>query len=168
MAYVLSVARCGRRRRLVGVVCVGDDKQATLSVRVDEATKRQLDTEEHVNTSALIRDLLNAYLLRGDAVEVGLERRIEAERKKLERLRLQKGQIDTDIEAQEHEIESLEQVLSNRRKSTPEEVIEFSEGVNSGRFTRSQLDAENAALKNWASKAGLPPERFISEVENRL
>lgn len=152
----------------MGVVVVGSDKDVTLSIRVDRATKEQLDTEEHVNTSSVVRDLINAFLLRGDAVEVGLERRIEHERKKLERLRLQREQITTDIESVEHEIETLEQLLSNRRRSTPEEVIEFVEGVNSGRFSAGQLDPDNEALKNWASKAGLPPERFISEVENRL
>lgn len=149
------------------MVGVGE-KDATLSVRVDEGIKEQLDTQEHVNTSSVVREMLKAYLLRGDTVEVGLDRRIEHERKKLERLRLQREQITTDIEKAEHEIETLEQLLSERRSSAPEEVIAFAERVESGRFSHDQLEPSNPAVKNWASKAGLPPERFIGEVEARL
>lgn len=144
------------------------EKDAAITVRVDSDVKQQLDTEENVNTSAVVRSMLETYLLRGDAVEVGLERRIEQKRRELERLRLQKQQLETDIESVQHEVETLEEQLSERRQSTPEEVVQFAERIESGRFSHDQLDAENPALMNWASKAGLPPERFITEVKTRL
>lgn len=148
---------------------VGDgDKDVTWSVRVDEATDEQWDTAEYGSKSTAIRQMVHALQLRGDTVEVGLERRLEIERKKLERLRLQRAQLDTDIEAQEHEIETVEQLLSERRSSTPSEVIEYAAGIGSGRFPAESLDPENAACRNWARKAGLPVGEFIAMVEVRL
>lgn len=144
------------------------EKDAAITVRVSKDVKQQLDTEENVNTSAVVRQMLKTYLLRNDAVEVGLDRRIEQKCKEKERLQRQKQSIETDIEAVEQQIEALEEQLSERRQSTPEEVEEFAEKVESGMLDYGQLEPDNPAVTNWAGKAGLPPERFVTEVKSRL
>ena len=144
------------------------EERPRVSFRVDRDVKEQLDREENLNTSGLLRSLLEGYLLAGDAVQVGLERRRKDKEAELDRKRLEKTRIENEIDRIERELEQLDAKIEERRQQAPEQVIEFAQSVKSGRFPEESLDPENAAVQNWAQKAGLGPERFIEEVQTRL
>jgi len=139
-----------------------------VSFRVDRATKDQLDTDDNLNTSGLMRSLVESYLLTGDSVEAGLERRLADKENALERKRLERARVDSDIEKIEREITRLEKKLEERRQATPEEVIEYAEKVKAGTVPVDNLAPDNPATENWAQKAGIHVEEFIDLVEERL
>lgn len=139
-----------------------------INFRVDAELKDQLDAKENLNTSGLMRSLLESYLLVGDTIEVGLERRLKDAEQELERKRLEKVRLEGEIEKVEREIDKLEQRIEERRQQTPEEVIEFAEKVKSEALSPDQLVADNPAVTNWAQKAGIPPDEFTRLVEERL
>lgn len=150
----------------MGVVGVSG-KRPRISVRVDETTKEQIE-QDHLNTSSLVRELLKNYVRVGDTVEVSLRRRLKDKEAELENKRLEKTQLENEIDRLEREVDELQEKIKQRQESTPEEVIEFVEKVKADSFPREQLDTENPAIQTWANKAGLPPDRFVSEVDSRL
>lgn len=139
-----------------------------LSFRVDSDLKEQLDSDENLNTSGLMRSLLESYLLAGDAVEVGLERRLNDKQNELERKRIKLAQVESEIEGLEHEVDDIREKIKQRRESTPEEVVAFAEKVRGGQFREEQLVVDNPAVENWARKAGISGEEFVRLVEDRL
>lgn len=139
-----------------------------VSFRYPEEKKEQLESDESVNVSGLMRSLADAYLLAGDTVEAGLQRRLKDKENELERKRLEKARVESEMDNLQREISQLEKKIDERRQQTPEEIIEFAEGVKSGRFTEEQLEVDNPAVKNWANKAGVPPGTFVEEVTERL
>jgi len=140
----------------------------SVSVRIDEGTKDRLDDRDDLNLSGLMRGLLEDYLRVGDSVEVALQKRLQDKEDELRDLQMRKTELENEIQRKEREIEDIRSKIKQRRESTPDEVIEFAERVKTGQFRRDQLDPENAALKNWAQKAGVSPDKFIREVEDRL
>jgi len=150
---------------MVGVVCVSD-KDVTLTARVSNTTKQQLP--DHVNKSSLMRELVQNYVRAGDSVEVSLERRKKDIESELNNLKLQRQEIENEIASKERELDSIQEKLKNRREQAPEAVITFADRITNDIFQRDQLEPDNPAVQTWANKAGLEPERFISEVEERL
>jgi chromosome segregation ATPase len=144
------------------------DETETLSVRVERDKKKQLNNRPDLNVSGLVRGLLDDYLRVGDSVEVALEKRLKEKQERKKDLEMQKADLESKIQRKEWEIEDLQDKIKTRRESVPEEVVTFAERINAGTFSHEQLDTDNAALQNWADKAGLSPERFRSEVEQRL
>lgn len=139
-----------------------------VTFRVNSELKDQLDKDESLNTSGLLRDLLDNYLRMGDTVEASLQRRYKDKENELNNKQLEKRSLENDIEKLERDLERLEKKMEQRRNSTPEEVIEFAEKMKADKFHREQLEPENEALKNWAQKAGIPATKFIRQVEERL
>jgi len=139
-----------------------------VSARIDADLKQQLTQNESMNLSGLLRSLLSNYVRMGDAVEASLQRRLKDKENELNNKQLEKRQIENDIEQLERDIERIEEKIKERRNTTPEQVVEFAEKIKAGQFSEDLLDVENAGLKNWAQKAGLPPEKFRREVEDRL
>lgn len=139
-----------------------------LSVRVDPSIKSELDEQANLNTSGLVRDLLDAYLILGDSIEVGLERRLKDAEQELQTLERKKTEITNKIEAKRREVDRIETKIEERRNQTPEAVIEFAERIRSDAFDRGHLEPDNPAVKNWASKAGIGPADFVEAVERRL
>lgn len=146
--------------------CVAD-KQSTISVRVGEETKRQLD-KDHLNTSSLLRELAENYLRMGDVVEVSLRRRLKDKEQELDDKRLERTKLDNEIERLEREVDELQAKIEQRQEAVPEEVSEFVERVRSGSFGEENLVPDNPAVANWATKAGIPAEEFVYKVEQRL
>lgn len=143
-------------------------KEERITVRVDADRKRRLDEDESVNVSGLLRSLLREWDLAGDTVEAGLKRRLKDEENELERLKTELTRVESDIDRKERKIDEIQNAIKERQASTPEEVVEFAQRIRDERFPQSGLEAGNPAVKNHADAAGLTPERFISEVENRL
>jgi len=153
-----TAVRCG----VVGVT----DK--TLSVRVDQSTQNQLSNES-INTSGLVRSLLTNYFQTGDTVEASLQKQLADLEEKLNALEMEKTQLEQRIKKKEREIDQVQHRLKQRRENVPEEVEEFAEKINAGKFPLGNLEPENPAVQNHAEKAGLPdPETFISKVRDYL
>lgn len=146
---------------------MGGEEMERVSFRYDPEKKRRLEGD-HLNLSSLMRDLADSYIRAGDTEMVGLQRRLKDTESELDDLRMEKARIENKIDATERELEELQEKIMQRRESTPEEVVEFAEKVKSGSVSPDQLDPGNPAVETWASKAGLPPSRFIAEVERRL
>lgn len=139
-----------------------------LSVRVDEDTARQLEREE-INTSGLVRGLLENYFQTADTVEAGLQKKLSNKQERKRKLEQQKTDIEQDIQSLESEIEQLEHRLKQRREHVPEEVREFAERINDGKFRLENLQPDNPAVDNHAHKAGIPDtEEFIRKVKQQL
>lgn len=147
---------------MVGVT----DKDVTLTARVSQTTKQQLP--EHINTSGLVRDLVTNYVRAGDTQRVSLERRVKDLEQEVSNLEIKKQEVENDLQRKQRELELAQKKLTQRVKHTPEQVVEFAERINSGGFTTEQLEPDNPAIQTWARKAGLEPERFITEVRDRL
>lgn len=144
----------------------GNKKQVTY--REDPDVLEYLDGLEHTNKSAILRALTAAYVRAGDAVEVGLEKRLADARSELKNKRAKKALLESDIEELQRDIETLEQRIEERRNSTPEEVLDYAEMIQSGEFPKEELTAENPGVQNQAAKAGMTPRAFVRAVEDEL
>ena len=140
----------------------------TLSVRVDEDTDRQLDRAE-INTSGLVRSLLENYFRTTDTVEAALEKQLADLQEELNSLEIEKTQLEQQIQKKEREIDQVEHRLKQRRENVPEEVRDFADKIKSGSFRMENLEPDNAAVENFAHKAGIPnTEVFIQKVKQQL
>jgi septal ring factor EnvC (AmiA/AmiB activator) len=139
-----------------------------VSVRVGGDTARRLDRED-VNTSGLIRSLLDGYFMTGDTVEAGLQKQLADLEDELKTLEIEKTQLEQQIAKKEREIEQVEHRLKQRRENVPDEVAEFAEKIENGTFPMAELEPDNPAVQNYATKSGLgDPERFIQKVRDTL
>lgn len=140
------------------------NESSIVSFRADDELKSRLE-KDHFNASSLIRELLENYFRTGDSVEVALRRRLKDKETELEDKKLQKTKLENDIDRLEREVSEIQTKIEERQHATPEAVVEFAEKLNRGDFTEEQLDPDNPAVKTWAKKAGMNPEKFIREVE---
>jgi len=146
------------------VVAVSDDK---ITFRVDSDTKRRLDSE-HVNKSAVMRDLAEKYARTGDTEEAALLVEREQKEDRLRELKRDKSDLEAEIDKLQREISRIDTRIEQRRENTSDEAQQIAEQVNNGRFPKSNLKAGNAAIKNHAQKAGLDVETFLFEVREEL
>jgi predicted nucleic acid-binding Zn-ribbon protein len=144
---------------------MGSDK---VSVRVDSDTSRRLDRSE-VNTSGLVRSLLQHYFRTTDTVEAGLEKQLADLQDQLRALEREKSDIEQRIEDTRREIDQVEHRLKQRRENVPDEVTEFADRIRDGKFKLSNLEPDNPAVENYAQKAGIPEtDVFIRKVKENL
>jgi len=143
---------------------VSDDK---ITFRVDSDTKRRLDSE-HVNKSAVMRDLAEKYARTGDTEEAALLVEREQKEDRLRELKRDKSDLEAEIDKLQREISRIDTRIEQRRENTSDEAQQIAEQVNNGRFPKSNLKAGNAAIKNHAQKAGLDVETFLFEVREEL
>lgn len=129
------------------------------SVTIDEHLADEVDRRSEINFSGLVNDLLDSYLSEGNsfdsmkaALTVRLDRiesEIEQKEKQLNQLREEREKIEELIEEQEKKCDpQLEEAL-NVLQNTPKE----------------KLYRENEAVKNWARKIGIPPEKLVEKVK---
>lgn len=143
---------------------MGEDK---ITFRVDSDTKRRLDSD-HVNKSAVMRDLANKYARTGDTEEAALLVEREQKEDRLRELQREKSDIQSEIDRQEREISRIDRRIEQRRENTTDEAQEVAQRIQEGRFKRSQLTEDNPAMINWAQKAGLDVDAFLFEVQEEL
>jgi polyhydroxyalkanoate synthesis regulator phasin len=143
------------------------DKQR-ISASIDADIKDQLDTENNLNKSAVVNELLRQYLVQGDAAEAGLQRRLKEKEQTKERKELERQRLENEIESLEREIDDIQNQIQQRRQEGLDEILEMAEKIRNNEFPRENLTADNPAVENYAQKAAMTPERFVRKVEDEL
>lgn len=138
-----------------------------ITFRVDSDTKRRLDGQ-HINKSAVMRSLANKYARTGDTEEAALLVEREQHEERLRDLEREKGDIDAEIKKIERQIDRIDKRLEQRRENTSEEAQEMADRIEDGRFSLANLEEDNIAVENSATKAGLSVDEFIFEVREVL
>jgi hypothetical protein len=151
------------------VVGVTNDKQR-ISASIESALKDRLDNMEGLNKSQLIETLLREYLAQGENTTVALKVRREELRREKQNKEIQKQAIESEIESIEAKIADLSEKIKERREAGLKGVEELADrvGYDDGEIKPEYLTADNPIVKEKASEAGVPPERFVDEVEDRL
>jgi len=144
----------------------GQKKRISASIESD--LKEQLDNKAAINKSQLIETLLREYLANGESTTVALKVRREELRKQKQNKELQKKTLQNEIESLENQIEELTEKIKERRQAGLEGVDEIVEKIEAGEMTTNFLDETNPVISNKASKAGVPAQRFVKEVHERL
>lgn len=148
---------------------MSSDKQR-ISASIDAPLKDQLDNKEQINKSKLIETLLREYLANGESTTVALKVRREELRREKQNKEIQKQAIESEIESTEDKIADLSEKIKERREAGLEGVQDLADrvGYDDGDIKPEYLTADNPIVKDKASKAGVPPERFVEEVEAEL
>jgi len=154
---------------LNGVVAVTEKKQR-ISASIEAGLKQQLDNKDQINKSNLIETLLREYLAMGENTTVALKVRREELRREKQNKEIQKQTIESEIESIEEKIADLSEKIKERREAGLDGVEEIADriGHGDGQIKPEYLTADNPIIKDKASQAGVPPERFVEEVEATL
>lgn len=145
---------------------MGDKKRRSFTIDRDVAG--QLSNREEMNASAVVNELLRQYLAHGEAADAGLQMRKKEVEREIEELQTEKARIGSKIDRKERELEDIRRQIEERRESGLKHVTELAEKIQSGTFPMDNLAPDNPAVKNYAQKASMTPERFIDEVRDEL
>lgn len=138
------------------------------SVSIDEDLDEQLTNRESINASAVINELLRQYLAGGEAADVALKLRKRDLQQQKENKQVNIQRLESEVERLDREIDDIDERIRKRRQDAYEEVETIAERIRDGRFDRENLSADNPAIQNYAQKAQMSPERFVSEVRDNL
>lgn len=144
-----------------------DGNNTKITFRVDEDTKRRLNSG-HINQSAVMRDLAKRYGRTGDTEEAALLVEREQKEDRLRDLKHQQSDIQAEIDKIEREIGRIDRRIEQRRESTSDEAAEIAEMVADRGFPRENLNEDNLAIQEKASKAGIKVSEFLYEVRQEL
>lgn len=142
--------------------------KSSRSFSIDDDLADRLSSRQDMNASAVVNSLLRDYLEAGRSADVALhQRREKLEREeqevdsKISRLQTRKQQI-------QRELEQVNRQIEERRSAGVKQVGEVVEMYERGEFRMEQLKPDNGAIQNYAGRAQMTPERFISEVRDRI
>lgn len=139
-----------------------------ISATVEQELKEQLDSRTEINKSQLIETLLREYLCHGESTTVALKVRREKLRTKQQNKKIQKQTIENEIESIQDQIDELTKKIEERRQQGLEGVDEIAEKVKNEDMMREYINPTNPVIKEKASRAGVPPQRFVQEIEDQL
>jgi len=142
--------------------------KSRISATLDQTLKDQLDNKTSINKSQLIETLLREYLAHGESTTVALKVRREELRRQRDNKELQKQTIENEIESLEKQIGELTQKIKERREAGLEGVSEIVEKVKDDEINADFIDKTNPLIKDQASQAGVPPQRYAQEVLSNL
>lgn len=131
------------------------------SFSIDEDVNELLSERDDINASAVVNKFLREYVAGGRGEEAALEIR-------LNELDDEIADLEKELEQKRRERDRISDQLDSRRSELRDQLIEVEQKVTQGQFPRENVDAENPAIQNWASKAGVPADRFVDELEARL
>lgn len=137
---------CGKRRR---------------TVSLDEPNDRYLEDPD-LNASGLINSLVSHFRRKGRIVDVALGMRLEQTKQEIEDTEAEIARLQSRLSELESERDRLEAKLRDMEDRQEEAIDEFL-NLSGG----PELDPENPAVKNYAQKANMTPQRFIEEVRAR-
>lgn len=126
------------------------------SVSLDEDVAELVEAHDSLNFSGLVNQFARRYFEAGSDTD-------EALRLRLEHIERQIEETEEELDALRAERDRIEEQLADRREEVDEAVEEFLQTVDPG--PRFDLSPENPAVRNYASKAGVTPERFVETVE---
>lgn len=148
---------------------MGEKKRRSVSLDedIDEVLKN------HPNASALINSLVEEYEFVGSSREAALNKRIAEKEAELREAREKEARIQSRIDKLEREITQLRDDLhglSTEERKEVREVVELCHPDEEGRraVQPHELTPENDVVQLRASNAGMAPEKFIQEVQDRL
>lgn len=144
-----------QRRWLV----VGDKE--VRSFTVDSEMDRRMSDDDETNWSAVIRNFLEHYL----AMDAGEEAALLV---RLEQLDQEIAEKRKDLDKLEREKERVEEKLEDRRSKLDDVVDDIIAKIEEERMTKEQIEPSNEAIKNFAEKARVSPQRLVEEVRGRL
>lgn len=131
------------------------------SFSIDEDVNELLSERDDINASAVVNKFLREYVAGGRGEEAALEIR-------LNELDDEIADLEKELEQKRRERDRISDQLDSRRSELRDQLLEVEQKVTQGQFPRENVDAENPAIQNWASKAGVPADRFVDELEARL
>lgn len=131
------------------------------SFSIDEDVNKILGEREDMNPSAAVNKFLREYLMAGRGEEAALAVR-------LEQLDDEIADLRSELQRKERERENISNRLDDRRSALQDVVDEVEQKIRDGKFPKENVDVDNAAIQRWAAEAGVPAERFVSELESRL
>lgn len=142
------------------------DKKQRKTVSLDRHTYENL--QDVANASSTVNELLRAYFDAGRSKEAALQKKIADKEEELAAKRRQKSEIETSINRLEREIEYLQDrihALNDEEIKQVETVVGL---IEEGAFDQRDLVPDNELVQQRSTKAGMHPERFIQEVNERL
>jgi septal ring factor EnvC (AmiA/AmiB activator) len=139
-------------------------KRKTFSL--DEDVETELSNRDHLNASSLANEFFRQYLFQGESQDAALHMRKNDIDRQIENTRQEISHLESKLERLQDEKEQVKDMIRQRRQSGLEQIDEAVETVkNSPNFT---IEPDNPAIQQWAQDANMTPERFISELEDRL
>jgi chromosome segregation ATPase len=147
------------------------EKKKRRSVSLDEEIDGVL--ADHPNASALVESLVEEYEYVGTSREAALNKRIAEKEAELREAREKKARIDSRIDKLEREVTQLRDDLhglSTEERKAVREVVELCEPQENGKrpVDPDDLSADSQVVQLRAADAGMDPEVFIEEVQDRL
>jgi len=152
----------------MGVMSVTADKKRrtiTIDAHIDEELRA-----EDVNASGLINRLLTEYFASGLTQEAALRVKLSDLQQQKERAASKKRLAQSEKDKVVDEIEVVKNELQNLDRTELDEietVVTLLKADNEG-ITQEQLTESNNMIRHRAEKAGMTPQRFITEIEERL
>lgn len=131
------------------------------SFSIDEDVNEMLSERDDINASAVVNKFLREYVAGGRGEEAALEIR-------LNELDDEIADLEKELEQKRRERDRIENQLNSRRSELREQLAEVEQKVREGAFPRENVDPDNPAIQRWASKAGVPAERFADELQARI
>jgi len=139
------------------------------TVTLDKHINQELKNED-VNASGLINRLLSEYFASGLSQEAALRVKLADLQQQRERAESKERLAQSEKRKVADEIDVVKDELNNLDRQEIEEietVVNLLVAENEG-ISNDQLEPTNSMIKIRAEKAGMTPERFIREVEERL
>lgn len=148
---------------------MGEKKRRSVSLteEIDEVLKN------HPNASALVESLVEEYEFVGTSREAALNKRIAEKEAELREAREKKARINSRIDQMEREITQLRDDLhglSNEERQEVRAVVELCkpDEHDNVAIQPEELNADHQVVEIRASNAGMDPEVFVEEVQERL
>lgn len=137
---------------------MGDE--VPLPVNVPPELKRLVDADERFN-----KDVVQSALWRefGGKRDSAIGRKIEFYEEKLALVEKEIAELEDERESILADLEPLRQAKEDREAHLESVLDDAAELIDA-----SMMEPDNTAVKNWADKADLPPERFLSRLRDHM
>ena len=143
------------------------------SFSIDEDLDNLLSEREDINASAVVNSLLREYVAGGKGTEAALEARVQQldeeiaqTEQDLQQLKRERDRVTERLDERESQLTAVvdEAVSKIAERPGPREQRKKPDGG----LWRDEVTADNLRVQKWASEAGVPVDRLISELEARL
>lgn len=128
-----------------------------LVAEIPEDLKRLVDADSRNNKKVVVDSLWREF---GGRKEGALERRIEEIENRLSVVKRERNERNREIEGLKEDIQLLEKQLGARRSTKEEKIEEARE-----KLSNAPRDPDNLAIKQWAQKVEMTPEKFIEVLD---
>lgn len=152
----------------VEVVRVAGRKKKRVTISIDPDLKDRLDAKSELNVSKLGESLYREYLAHGESTTVALHLLRDDLRRKRDNKQIEKRMVENDIQALDDQIAEVTDKIRERREAGLEGIDDIVGMVERGEMNGDYLHEHNPMIRDRASASGVPPARYVEEVEARL